>query len=303
MQVYGVDEQECPYLTIERRGKLTIYHLMFDSLLEIERFLRTDPQVNDRSFPEMMSIRADEAFAGPPLDTAIAYCSGGYQEGLQNFMKLAKPLEAVTRANYKQRSVNPAIVGSRPNVPAYIAGEPKNMYRLTRVVEKKVIRIYMNLSYNRNTTEAQIQTRGALVLNLIQILEQNDYIVDFRVFTASIEYSELFFCEIMLKKPGRRMEVAKAYYPMCGKAFLRRVISRLKESMPFKMNWGMTYGKVASEALIREIMKINEKSIYVGTPQEMGISGMDIRQDADAFLSRIRLNDRIRVPKYTEEEK
>ncbi|MBQ6105184.1 MAG: hypothetical protein IJL03_04455 [Lachnospiraceae bacterium] len=301
MQGNGVSAEDCRFLTIKKRKQLIIYHLTFDSLLEIERFLRSDPPVNAKSFQHMMSIRADEAFAGPPLDKAIAFCSGGFQEGIEDFFAVAKPLSAVTRQTFKQRKVHTAIVGSRPNVPAYIAGEPKNMYRMTRVVEKKVIRMYMNLSYNRNTTEEQIRRRGALVLNLIEILEQNGYIVDFRVFTASIEYSELFLCEIMLKKPGRRLEVAKVYYPMCGKAFLRRVISRLKESMPFNVNWGMTYGKVASELLIREILKIDSKSIYIGTPQEMGITGGDIRIDADAFLSRIHLDGNIIIPRFFEE--
>ncbi|MBO4280275.1 MAG: hypothetical protein J5872_00315 [Lachnospiraceae bacterium] len=290
------------FLTVSKVGRISLFSFFFESMGAVEMYLRGNPEVNAKSFPIMMSVRADLNFAGPPLEEAISYCTGGYVEGLEEFMRLSNRLETVNRQSVRQHGSEPAFVGNRPNVPAYIAGAPKTMYRLSRVVEKKVIRIYMNLAYSRNTTEEQIKTRGILALNLVRILERNNYIVDFRVFEASNEYNEYFLCEIMLKKPGQKLDPAKCYYPMCGRSFLRRVISRIKESTPFVGNWGMTYGKVADENVIKKILRIDENAIYIGTPQSMGIVGKDIRQDADAFLKRLKLSDRIRVPQYTEED-
>ncbi len=286
------------FLSIRKIRSMTIYHLVFESMLEIERFLEKNPPINTESFSMMMSAKADEDFAGPPLPQAIAYCSGGYQEGLKNFMQMSRQMEAITWQSYRQRTAAPAIVGSRPNVPAYIAGEPKSMYRLSRSVEKKVIKMFMNLSYNRNTTEGQILVRGVLTLNLIQLLEQNGYIVDFRAVTASTEKNETFICEIRMKKPGAKIDIGKVFYPMCGKSFLRRVISRLKESMPFEQEWGSTYGKVANQDFLRAVLNIDKSSLFIGTPQEMGIIGKNILEDADAFLGTLNLGNRIAVPKY-----
>ena len=298
MDGLGVTTDECRYLSFRTIGQLKAYCLFFESMGEIELFLKSNPDMNKRSFPTMMSEKADVGFAGPPLADAIGYCTGGYEEGMEEFMLLSNQLESVNRQSYRQRKTEPAFVGSRPNVPAYIAGAPKNMYRLTKTVEKKVIRIYMNIAYSRNTTEEQIRTRGILTLNLVRVLEQNNYIVDLRVFEASSEYNELFLCEVMLKRPGQMLDPGKCYYPMCGRSFLRRVISRLKESMPFQGSWGMTYGKVASEELVKAAESIPASSIFIGTPQSMGITGKNIKKDADAFLARIHLSDKIYVPQY-----
>jgi hypothetical protein len=297
----GVTEEECPYLKVYSLKKLKVYRLFFDSMTDIEMFLLKDPPVNEESFPVMMSVRADTSFAGEPLMQSIRYCSGGYSEGLREFMQLSKHLEMANRQYVRQRVSNPAFVGSRPNVPAYVAGAPKNMYRLTRTMEKRVARINMNIAYSWDATVEQIKARGVLTLNLIRILELNNYIVDFRVFEASSEYQEMFICEVVLKKPGQRLDPGKCYYPMCGRSFQRRVISRLKESMPFKNNFGMSYGRVADEKAVKALLNMDENSFYIGTPQSMGILGKDIRQDADAFLSRLNLSDRIRVPRYLDE--
>lgn len=292
------DSRSFDFLTIRKTRSMTIYHLIFGSMLEIERVLMKDPPINQESFSLKMSERADESFAGPPLPQAIAFCSGGYQEGLKVFMKMNRQMEAITWQSFRQRTAYPSVIGSRPNVPAYIAGVPKTMYRLGRSAERKTIKMFMNLSYNRNTTEGQILARGVLTLNLIQLLEQNGFIVDFRAVTASTVQNETFICEIMLKKPGAKMDIGKVYYPMCGKSFLRRVISRLKESMPFEREWGSTYGKVANQDFLKVLMNIDKNCLFIGTPQELGITGRNILEDADAFLGSLNLDKTIAIPKY-----
>lgn len=285
---------------LQKKGK--VYSMFFDSIGELEHFLSSEPPINKVSFFNQMSVIADEKFAGPPLQKAISYCLGGYEEGYEVFMKLSNQLEVINRQTFHSRKTITSFVGGRPNVPAYIAGAPKTMYRMERAIEKKVIHVFMNISYNKSTREEQIRNRGILTLNLIRVLEQNNYMVDFRVFEGCYEYDEYFVCETVLKKPGQLLDSVRCYYPMCGKSFLRRIMSRVKEAMPFENNWGMTYGKVADEKLSKALMNIDEDSIYIGTPQSMGIEGSDIYSDANAFLSRIGLRDKIKVPMYAKNE-
>ena len=238
---------------------------------------------------------------GAPLDQAINYCIGGYSENYDQFLDLAKQLEQVNKKNVKVRKTVTSFVGQRPNVPAYIAGAPKNMYRLERTEEKKLKRIWMKVTYESSTTEEQIRNRGIIALNLIKLLEMNNYMVDFRLFEVCSVDSEVFRCEIELKKPGQRLMPRLCYYPMCGKAFVRRVLCRIKESMPFNCGWGLSYGVVLSEDYTRMIMDIHDGDIYIGSPSEMNISGEDIYRDADAFLEKIGIADKIVVPVYTDE--
>ena len=300
MDVY-IDSKLQPYLTVTNRGNMKVFRMDFRSLSDIELFLNSEPPVNQNVFVSQKSKEAREEFAGEPLEEAIKYCVRGYDRGFDNFLKLQRELDGVNVKTNYGRKVITSVVGSRPNVPAYVAGAPKNMYRVERAAEKKLIHIYMNLAYSRFTTEQMIINRGLLTLNLIRLLEQNDYIVDFQAFEACLVNDEAFVCEIMLKKPGVLLDTKKCYYPLCGKAFVRRVITRIKESMPFKANWHFSYGQVLNEVKTRLIMNIPEDAILINFPEEMGIEGNNIYKDADAFLDCLGLEKHIAIPRYSEE--
>ena len=80
---------------------------------------------------------------------------------------------------------------------------------------------------------------------------------------------------------------------------MRRILARVKESVPFKENWHMSYGQVLSDGQTRIIMDIPEDAILIDAPDKMGIKGEDIYEDADAFLEKINLDKEIAVPHYT----
>jgi hypothetical protein len=297
----GVSPEECKYLEISERKNLKEYKMYFGSIGEVQSFLLSDPDINTDVFYELKSKTASDSFAGAPLSDAINYLIGGYSENYDQFLELAKQLEQVNKKNAKVRKTTTSFVGQRPNVPAYIAGAPKNMYRLERTEEKKLKRIWMKVTYESSTTEQQIRHRGIIALNLIKLLEMNNYMVDFRLFEVCSVDSEVFRCEIELKKPGERLFPRLCYYPMCGKAFVRRVLCRIKESMPFKCGWGLSYGVVLNEQYTRMIMDIQDNDIYIGSPSEMGINGENIYVDADTFLNKIGIADKIVIPVYTDE--
>lgn len=299
----GVTPSDCRYLSIEKIENATIvYKMHFNSVGEVQLFLRDDPPRNVAIFPEYKSETADPTFAGPKLEQAIAYCIGGYEERYDQFLEFAHQLETINTRFATGRQVEKSFVGQRPNVPAYVAGAPKTMYRTKRAVEKKVINIYMNVTYPAGASEEQIQYRGIITLNLIRILERNDYIVNFRLFEISMIRGEIFVCEVVLKKPGDKLDSRMCYYPMCGKGFVRRIMARIKESMPFKGNWGFSYGSVVTEDKAKAIMNISNDDIYIGAPKDMNIKGRNLYEDTDAFLSKLGIEDKIVIPKYRAEK-
>lgn len=300
---YGVSPKDCPYLTLNKEGEHYIYRATFRSLNQLHLFLSDNPTLNTFTFETQKSETFTESFAGEPLDIAIDYCLGGYEKDFSMFIKLKKDIDRVNLRHVPNRHARPSVVGSRPNVPAYVAGAPLSMYRMDRVKSKKLITVYINLAYTHNTTDAQVRNRGILTLNLIKLLENNDYIVNLKVFEICAVHNEIFAASIGLKKPGELLDVKKCYYPLCGKEFLRRVLSRLKESMPFREKWHMTYGQLVSEQLTRKIMNIPDDAILISDPDSMQIQGKDIYEDADAFLQKLNLTDKIAVPNYTKESK
>ena len=295
----GVSPEECKYLDIIVSKNLTEYKMYFGSIGEVQNFLRLDPDINSEIFYEQKSKSSSVAFAGAPLEVAIQYLIGGYSENYEQFLSMARQLEQINKKKAKVRKTTTSFVGQRPNVPAYIAGAPKNMYRLERTEEKKLKRIWMKVTYESSTTEEQIRNRGIIALNLINLLEMNNYMVDFRLFEVCSVDNEIFRCEIELKKPGQMLMPRLCYYPMCGKEFVRRVLCRIKESMPFKCGWGLSYGVVLSEEYTRMIMDFHDKDIYIGSPSEMNIKGENIYEDADSFLDKIGIGDKIVLPVYS----
>ena len=295
----GVSPEECKYLDIIVSKNLTEYKMYFGSIGEVQNFLRFDPDINSEIFYEQKSKSSSVDFAGAPLEVAIQYLIGGYSENYEQFLSMARQLEQINKKKAKVRKTTTSFVGQRPNVPAYIAGAPKNMYRLERTEEKKLKRIWMKVTYESSTTEEQIRNRGIIALNLINLLEMNNYMVDFRLFEVCSVDNEIFRCEIELKKPGQMLMPRLCYYPMCGKEFVRRVLCRIKESMPFKCGWGLSYGVVLSEEYTRMIMDFHDKDIYIGSPSEMNIKGENIYEDADSFLDKIGIGDKIVLPVYS----
>ena len=286
------------YLEADKRYK--VFRIKFNSLTELELYLSQDPKVNTTVFASQKSIYMPESFAGVPLKEAIQYCHGGYQKDFEIFLEMKKDLErANVKASHYRRSV-PAVVGSRPHVQNFVAGTPKTMYRLDRAKTKKFVDVYVNLAYSGETTEEQIRNRGILVLNMISLFEQNDIAVNLYAFEASGLYDEIFIADIRLKKPGEFINVGKCYYPMCSKEFLRRLLVRVKESMPFTERWGMGYGGVLPENLIRLSMGIDDETILIRSPLEIGLKGNDIYEDADVFFRSLKLSDVIKVPRYLE---
>lgn len=298
----GIHPSSCRFLNVYTVGGLNVFKMSFGSIGEVQLFLRENPDVNSKVFFEMKSKTAEKEFAGPPLEDAIQYCIQGYSEGFEQFLELSKKMDAVNKTFATSRKTVKSFVGQRPCVPAFIAGAPKTMYRTDRMEEKKCIDIFMNITFPASTTVKQIEHRGIIALNLIKVLEQNGYIVDFHLFDASIMRNESFICEVLLKKPGEKLDVRKCYYPLCGKGFVRRIMARIKESMPFTANWGMGYGRVIKAEDIKKIMNIADNQIYIGSPEDMGIKGENIFKDADEFFKRLDLGDKITIPKYDDEK-
>lgn len=281
-------------------GDKKIYRINFNSTFELERYLRSNPPVNTAVFKSQKSMYLPRDFAGEELETAIGYCIGGYTRGFERFMELKKKLDSVNLKEAHNRKTVSSFVGTRPNIVSYVAGSPKAMLRPERIAEKKFIDLYLNLACSGGTSDDAILNRGILTLNLINVLEGAGMGVNLFVFEASSCADEIFIAEIKLKRTDEITDIGKCFYPMCGKEFLRRVLARVKESMPFEKNWSVGYGARLSQKKTKEILKISEDAYYISTPEEMGIKGNNIFEDADMFISKLNLSDKVTVPRYSD---
>ena len=317
-----LSENDLRNLRIEQFGPHKVYNLCFPSVGRLRAFFDA-PEVAE--VPMAMRIAGNNAASagGGNLDASFRP-EGNPEDGRGEFLAMARCLEMINRRNVAFNAARPAFVGSRPNVPAYIAGAPKNMYRMARPKEKKVVQVFLNLAYTGKTSEAQVRNRGILALNLVRVLEMNDFIVEFRAFEASMEQQTIYLCGVMLKKPGERLNPGNCYYPLCGQSFLRRAATKLKSSLPMETQDEKQRGRVTGGEL-QELLFLNKHwkipverklteraaatqrqakrtQIFIGTPQSLGITGKNIFRDADSFLRNLNLDKMIAVPNYETEE-
>ena len=278
--------------------KMTVYNAAFNSLSDMQMYILSKPKVNDKIFLKQHSIIRRPDFPGDTFDNAVDYLIGGYTGNYDLTLKMQRELEkTVPVKNYRRRQVK-AMAGSHPNVPAYVAGVPKTMYRLTRAREKKFVTIWFSLAYSAKTSEQAVTNRGALTLSLIKLLEENDIGVDLKVFSSCYSKDEVFNSEIRLKSPSEPINMKKCFYPMCSVLFLRRIVLRVMESMSFhEESWYPYYGQTLSEDQFRAIFNIPETDIVISSPLNMGIYGYDINDDSKHFFEKIDLDKYIKLAK------
>ena len=221
-----------------------------------------------------------------------------YNGDFELTLKMLKEFENIVPVENYSRCRERAFAGSRPNIPAYIAGVPKTMYRLTRLPEKKFVTIWFNLAYSINTYRQAVANRGALTLSLIKLLEKSGIGVDLKVFSSCYSGGEVFNTEVLLKSPSEPINMKKCLYPLCSVMFLRRIVMRVMESMPFgEKDWYPNYGLPLSEEQFRTIFSIPENDIVISSPMVMNITGLNIVKDCRRFLNKIELEKYIKLSK------
>lgn len=275
---------------------MKIYRMSFNSPGELHMWLSGQPPVNKGVFLRQHSILGDEGFAGADYETALKYCLGGYSEHYGAVMELQRELEKYVPVKIYRRHRQKAFAGSHPNVPAFIADSPKAMFKMERAEEKKFVNIYFNLACPVITPPGAIINRGAAALSLVRVLEGQGMGVNFKVFMAVYSREEIFMFEIVYKSPMEMLSVKKCCYPLCSKEFVRRIIFRVMESVPFEnAEWYPHYGEPLTDSQFRSIFGISDNDMVISSPWEMGVTGDNIFTDSRNLLMKLGLEKYIRV--------
>lgn len=285
-----------PFTEIFPHKFMKVYKVSFKSMSELYMYLSEEPAINNDIFYKQHSILGDRIFAGAPLEEAIEYCLGDFDENYHIFLKLQKKIEKCVPVMVRGRKMERSVAGSHPNVPAFVAGSPKAMYRRERAAEKKFCTVYFNLACPVQTTRSAILNRGALSLSLVKLLESNGIGVNFKVFMGVYIRNEMFLFDISLKTPQELLNGKKCFYPLCSREFVRRIIFRVMESVPFECSeWYPNYGKALSVEQFRNVFGISQEDMVISSPDEMGVAGENIYLDGAEMFRIMGIDDSITI--------
>ena len=265
-------------------------HYEFDSIDDFVRYLEHAP-VNKKAFTEKMRVSIEKInkqwFATDTFAEAVALAKYGNRESFVEFQALKIALERFLKMSSEKTAQHNDYIGYVPDVKGYLEGHPLTMFNKTRPQRRK-ISVYFNSANLVEVTTNQIYHRGVIVLSMIEMLESMGYNVELNVFSMSRNNDKVHYANFKMKLENEKLNMQKLFFPMCHPSWFRRLIFNLREKTPdITGNWAFGYGSTCTEEDIRDLIALGEDDIVISRPDEMGILGEDILQDAANMFAHI----------------
>lgn len=272
-----------------KKGDYNVMEYDFDSITEFLEYIETTP-VNNNVWGNMYlesEMGSYDFCRTKSLDEAKELCKYGCHENFDKLLELKNTLEKYIKMSYKKRKQYNFYVGYAPDVKAYLEGNPLSMLN-KQYPKRQHIDIYYNAAYLANVSSAMIFNRGAITLSIVEILENMGFSVGLNVFTMSSERNQIHYVKLNLKRSSERLNIQKMFFPLSHPSFFRRLIFKLREQTPdITSDWTDGYGEACGDYIIRKMLSLTEKDIVICRPDEMGVKGYDIIDDANAMFDYI----------------
>ena len=240
----------------------------FKSVSELLDYIETT-EFNPIFFKKISNTADWEFSHTESFEEALSLCkNGGLLTDIQRTNELINDLVAQTKYVYEPPKRYSSFTGFAPNVPAYLQGNPLNMYNIRKEKRKK-IDVYFQAESNARTNATDMYEKGTLTMAIIKLLERYGYNVNLIFFIAIKTDSQRLLIRILLKEEKQRLDIISSYFPMCHPAFSRRIIFRLIEKIPdVDITWQHSYGNVCSDDLARYMLGAAKEDIFVRTLED-----------------------------------
>lgn len=166
-------------------------------------------------------------------DGAIAAYSGGWAEGASKAYELAETIRM--RPTAPRTALSRSVSGGFPNVGAYLAGNPVNMWNVSKreATGHPFVHFYMHISFNGGIRAGTAFDRGCALVALADALES----AGCRVKVTGVECSDIKgnyrYCAYHeLKDYEDRLDVDNLIFTVAHPAYFRRICFALRERSP-----------------------------------------------------------------------
>lgn len=274
------------YKTYRKNGYNVMYY-RFDSISEFVDYLK-NASVQHYAFDRLASETGGYGFTQTSsLEEALDLIKFGYHEDFEKLVQLKLKLEKYIKMSKKRNKQFNDYIGFAPDVKAYLEGNPLSMLNKKSEARKKV-NVYMNTSFYGNTSKEAIFNRGAIVLSMIEILENMGFSVDLHLFEMSTVDTMMHFSDFVLKSENERMNIQKLYFPLCHPSWIRRLNFRLIEVTPnITSSWSNGYGRPSDLSTMKKVIDLDKNDIIIPTIEELNIRGENLVDDANSLFDYI----------------
>lgn len=267
-----------------RKNSYNVMYYRFDSISEFVDYLKNAP-VQHYAFDRLASETGSYSFTQTSsLEEALDLIKFGYHEDFEKLVQLKLKLEKYIKMSKKRNKQFNDYIGFAPDVKAYLEGNPLSMLNKKSEARKKV-NVYMNTSFYGNTSKEAIFNRGAIVLSMIEILENMGFSVDLHLFEMSTVDTMMHFSDFVLKSENERMNIQKLYFPLCHPSWIRRLNFRLIEVTPdITSSWSNGYGRPSDLSTMKKVIDLDKNDIIIPTIEELNIRGENLVDDANSLF-------------------
>lgn len=282
-----------------KRNDYTWYELEFKSLFELYQYLKSNPKINENIFKKLSSsipVSKNPNFYEMEYNDALEILIGKYSKNIDKLLELKKDLSSTLYFPSDRRKVVKSFTGSRICPNSFITNNPKRYYKLERALERKFITLYVNLGSPSIIPVKAVLNRGALLYNLIDILEENNYSVELKTFFLYKVNSEIVYIKVRLKDINERFSLENGIFPLISTDFQRRIIFRVIETLNITdRQWGEVYGYIVKGNELLSLLSLSDKDIYIAPPEEIGITGENLNDDIDSFLKYVNIKKYVKA--------
>lgn len=282
-----------------KKMEYTWYETDFRSLYELHKYITSNPTINEKIFTKLSSLNPytkNNDFYEMEYEDAVKCLLGGYSRNIDKLLELKSNLKDTIYFPSNRRNVVKSFTGSRICPNSFVNNSPKRYYKLERVLERKFITLHVNLGCPGQTSINSILNRGALIYNLITMLEENNYSVELDTFCLFKLADEIVHFKVRLKDINETLSIENGVFPLTSSDFVRRIIFRVIETLNVKeKSWGFRYGTFVNGEEVKELKELGDKDIYIGSPDEIGIKGKKLNDDINNFLDYVDIKKYVRV--------
>lgn len=274
-------------LVLEKLNDSDVFNYNFKSFIDLIKFLDNTPYNYDIFETLVSQDESDlEWFGNKTFKKAKdIVLNGSNIYDIKDIINVNSQLEDNLPYLSKRRNIRNSTYGFRPNVSKFLNGNPKSMYKLVRDTRYNRVNVIFSGSFSNQIDQKQILNRGICTLNLLKLLSNFGYDVDFRFMGVLcdntygvISAKEYIKFEILVNS----FDLATLYYPLCDNSFFRRIIFNLIEKTPVKSLHWIHYGETVNN--FEKICEIDD-AIIIKSPDVIGIKGNDIIEDFVNFYN------------------
>lgn len=280
----------------EEDGKIT-QNIYFEDTIDIISFIENVPHYEYAwgEFEYLASRKDNFSFNGTKnFEEAVELCLSCNNKDFYEFLSMKDKLDNAFPIITPRREFMPSTYGFRPNIQKYLTSNPNSMFKLNRKEETKFITIYYNISVPHYVGKEDIINRGVILMAVIRLLESSGYRVELNFFNLSRNSGEYIYIVSNIKKQSQSLDPNICYFPMCHPSFGRRILFAVKERCHVENSrWRYGYGDCPDLYDVRKFLSLDEGSIIINMPSDLGIMGRNLYEDTVNFIRRINLNEYI----------